>query len=167
MDRFQVLFEIYRKNLEDFNAYQQESLKFLMGFLESYLEYFSLPPKNAVLYSWDEKAGPTNEPAKAMNLMPDSFWHVRIGMLLKMPKSDLPEQILTFEMLFKKYKGNYIMKLINDRSIEIPFENGQWHYYEFNKALYEFFVDFYQNDLEKFLNQPETNKLGFDYPTHS
>jgi hypothetical protein len=64
MDRFQVLFEIYRKNLEEFNAYQQESLQFLMGFLNSY-------------------------------------------------------------------------------------------------------VDFYQDDLEKFLDQPESNRLGFDYPTHT
>lgn len=167
MDRFQVLFEIYKKNLEDFNSYQQESLQFLVGFLTSYLEYFSLPPKNAILYSWDEKPAPTNEPLKAMNLNPDSFWHVRVGMLLKMPNSKLPEQILTFEMMFKKYKGNFIMKLANNHSIEIPFENGKWHYYEFNKALYEFFVDFYQNDLEKFLDLPESNKLGFDYPTYS
>ncbi len=167
MDRFQVLFEIYRKNLEDFNSYQQESLQFLLGFLTSYLEYFSLPPKNAILYSWDEKGGPTNEPLKSMNLNPDSFWHVQVGMLLKIPKSELPEQVLRFEMLFKKYKGNFIMKLANNRSIDIPFVNGQWHYYEFNKALYEFFVDFYQNDLEKFLDKPESNKLGFDYPTYS
>jgi len=167
MDRFQVLFEIYRKNIEEFNAYQQESLKFLMGFLNSYLEFFSLPPKNAILFSCEEKMAPTNEPLKAMKLMPDSFWHVKMGMLLKIPKVDLPEQRLVFEMLFKKYKGNYIMKLANDKSIEIPFENGQWHYYEFNKALYEFFIDFYQDDLEKFLDQPESNKLGFDYPTHT
>jgi hypothetical protein len=167
MDRFQVLFEIYRKNIEDFNAYQQESLRFLMGFLDSYLEYFTLPPKNSVLFSWDENSTPTNEPQKAMKLMPDSFWHVRIGMKLKNPKIDLPEQNLVFEMLFKKYRGNYIVKLVNDRSIEIPFENGKWHYYEFNKALYEFFVDFYQNDLEKFLDQADNNRLGFDYPTHT
>ena len=167
MDRFQVLFEIYRKNIEEFNAYQRESLSFLNGFIESYIEYFSVPPQNAILFSWDEKASPTDDPAKAMKLMPDSFWHVRIGMLLKVKKVDLPEQSLIFEMLFKKFKGSYIMKLANDRSIEIPFENGKWHYYEFNKALYEFFVDFYHDDLEKFLNQPETNRLGFDYPTHT
>lgn len=167
MDRFQVLFVIYRKNIEEFNAYQQESLKFLMGFLNSYLEFFSLPPKNAILFSSEEKMAPTNEPLKAMKLMPDSFWHVNMGMLLKVPRVNLPEQRLVFEMLFKKYKGNYIMKLVNDKSIEIPFENGQWHYYEFNKALYEFFIDFYQDDLEKFLDQPESNKLGFDYPTHT
>jgi len=59
------------------------------------------------------------------------------------------------------------MKLGNDPSIEIPFEKGKWHYYEFNKALYEFLVDFYQNDLEKFLDMPEINKLGFSYPTHT
>ena len=167
MDRFQVLFEIYRKNIEEFNTYQQESLRFLTGFLDSYLEYFSLPPKNAILFSSDENPAPTKEPLKAMKLLPDSFWHVRIGMLLKIPKIDLPEQSLVFEMLFKKYKGNFIMKLANDRTIDIPYEKGKWHYYEFNKALYEFFVDFYQDDLEKFLNQPESNKLGFDYPTHT
>jgi hypothetical protein len=167
MDRFQVLFEIYRKNMEEFNAYQQESLKFLLGFLDSYLEFFSLPQKNAILFSRDEKTAPTNEPLKAMKLMPDSFWHVRIGMLLKMPNIEIPEQSLVFEMHFKKFQGNYIMKLANDRSIEIPFKKGRWHYYEFNKALYEFFVDFYQDDLEKFLNQPESNRLGFDYPTHT
>jgi hypothetical protein len=167
MDRFQVLFEIYRKNIEEFNDYQQESLKFLLGFLDSYIEYFSLPPKNAILFSWDETPSPTNEPLKAMKLMPDSFWHVRMGMLLKVPKVDIPEQSLVFEMLFKNYKGNYVMKLANSRIIEIPYENERWHYYEFNKALYEFFVDFYQDDLEKFLDQPESNKLGFDYPTHT
>ncbi len=167
MDRFQVLFEIYRKNIEEFNSYQQESLQFLMGFLNSYLEFFSLPPKNAILFSAGEKPEPTNEPLKSMKLMPDSFWHVNMGMLLKMPKTELPEQSLVFEMLFKKYKGAFIMKLVNDRSIDIPFENGQWHYYEFNKALYEYFIDFYQDDLEKFLNLPEVNKLGFDYPTHT
>ena len=59
------------------------------------------------------------------------------------------------------------MKLANSRIFDIPFENGQWHYYEFNKELYEFFVDFYQDDLEKFLDQPESNKLGFDYPMHT
>ncbi len=166
MDRFQVLFEIYRKNIEEFNAYQQESLRFLMGFLESYLEYFTLPPKNAILFSWEGNASPTNEPLKAMKLFPDSYWHVRIGMLLKIPKVDIPEQNLVFEMLFKKYKGNYIMKIVNNRSIDIPYENGQWHYYEFNKALYEFFVDFYQDDLGKFLDQPESNRLGFNYPTY-
>jgi hypothetical protein len=167
MDRFQVLFEIYRKNIEEFNTYQQESLKFLVGFLDSYLEFFSLPPKNAILFSWDETPVPVREPIKAMKLMPDSYWHVRIGMLLKLPKIDLPEQSLVFEMLFKKYRGNYIMKLANNRSIEIPFVKEQWYYYEFNKALYEFLVDSYQNDLEKFLDQPESNKLGFDYPTHT
>jgi hypothetical protein len=167
MDRFQVLFEIYRKNIEEFNSYQQESLKFLIAFLDSYLEYFSLPPKNAILFSWDENSSPTKEPLKAMKLMPDSFWHVRIGMLLKIDKVDIPEQSLVFEMLFKKYKGSFIMKLVNDRTIEIPFFKEQWHYYEFNKALYEFFVDFYQNDMEKFLDHPDSNKLGFDYPTHT
>jgi len=167
MDRFQVLFEIYRKNIEEFNAYQQESLKFLMGFLDSYLEYFSLSPKNAVLLSWEEDSAPTNDPLKAMKLMPDSFWHVRIGMILKIPKVDIPEQSLVFELLFKKYRGNFIMKLGNNRSIEIPFENEKWHYYEFNKILYEFFIDFYQDDLEKFLDHPESNKLGFDYPTYT
>ena len=167
MDRFQVLFEIYRKNIEEFNAYQQESLKFLMGFLDSYLEFFSLPPKNAILFSWDEIPVPTNEPLKAMKLMSDSFWHVRMGMLLKVPKVELPEQRLVFEMVFKKFRNNYIMKLANSRIFDIPFENGQWHYYEFNKELYEFFVDFYQDDLEKFLDQPESNKLGFDYPMHT
>jgi hypothetical protein len=167
MDRFQVLFEIYRKNIEEFNAYQEESLKFLMGFLDSYLEYFSLPPKNAILYSWDEDSKPTNEPLKAMKLMGDSFWHIRIGMRLKMPKIELPEQNLVFEMLFKKYRGNFIMRLVNDRTIDIPFKNKKWHYYEFNKALYEYLVDFYQNDMEKFLDQPESNRLGFDYPTHT
>jgi len=167
MDRFRVLFEIYRKNIEEFNDYQQESLKFLSGFMDSYLEYFSLPPKNAILFSWEETPAPTNDPLKAMKLLPDSFWHVRMGMLLKVPKVDIPEQSLVFEMLFKKYKGNFIMKILNNKSIDIPFENGQWYYYEFNKALYEFFVDFYQDDLEKFLNQPEANKLGFDYPTYT
>jgi len=167
MDRFQVLFEIYRKNIEEFNSYQEESQKFLLGFINSYLEYFSLPPKNAILFSWEENTVPTSDPLKAMKLMPDSFWHVRIGMLLKVPKVDIPEQSLVFEMLFKKFKGNFIMKLANDRTIEIPFKDDRWHYYEFNKALYEFFVDFYQNDLDKFLNQPESNKLGFDYPTHT
>lgn len=167
MDRFQVLFEIYRKNIEEFNDYQQESLKFLSGFLDSYLEYFSLPPKNAILFSWDETPAPTNDPLKAMKLLPDSFWHVRMGMLLKVPKVDIPEQSLVFEMLFKKFKGNFIMKIANNRSIDIPFENGQWYYYEFNKALYEFFVDFYQDDLDKFLNQSEGSKLGFDYPTYT
>ncbi len=167
MDRFQVLFEIYKKNIEEFNSYQVESLKFLMGFLDSYLEFFSLSPKNAILFSWEETPVPTNEPLKAMKLLPDSFWHVRIGMLLKIPKVELPEQQLVFELLFKKYKGNYIMKLGTDPSIEIPFEKGKWHYHEFNKSLYEFFVDFYQNDLEKFLDQPESNKLGFDYPMHN
>jgi len=167
MDRFRVLFEIYRKNIEEFNDYQQESLKFLLGFMDSYLEYFSLPPKNAILFSWEETPAPTNDPLKAMKLMPDSFWHVRMAMLLKVPKVDIPEQSLVFEMLFKKYKGNFIMKILNNKSIDIPFENGQWYYYEFNKALYEFFVDFYQDDLGKFLNQPEANKLGFDYPTYT
>jgi len=167
MDRFRVLFEIYRKNIEEFNDYQQESLKFLSGFMDSYLEYFSLPPKNAILFSWEETPAPTNDPLKAMKLLPDSFWHVRMGMLLKVPKVDIPEQSLVFEMLFKKYKGNFIMKILNNKSIDIPFENGQWYYYEFNKALYEFFVDFYQDDLEKFLNQPEANRLGFDYPTYT
>jgi len=167
MDRFQVLFEIYKKNIEEFNSYQEESLKFLLGFLDSYLEFFSLPPKNAILFSWDETPTPTNEPIKAMKLLPDSFWHVRIGMLLKIPKIELPEQQLVFELLFKKYKGNFIMKLGTDPSIEIPFEKGKWHYYEFNKSLYEFFVDFYQNDLEKFLDQPESNKLGFVYPMNN
>jgi hypothetical protein len=167
MDRFRVLFEIYRKNIEEFNSYQEESLKFLTGFLGSYVEYFSIPPKNAVLFSWEENAAPTSEPQKAMKLMPDSFWHVRIGMILKVPKIELPEQSLVFEMLFKKYNGNFIMKLASDRSIEIPFENGKWHYYEFNKALYEYLVDFYQDDLEKFLNQADSNKLGFEYPMHN
>jgi len=167
MNRFQVLFEIYRKNIEEFNAYQSESTEFLLGFMKSYIDYFSLPPKNAILFSWEENAAPTVDPLKAMKLMPDSFWHVRVGMLLKIPKIEIPEQSLVFEMLFKKYKGNYVMKLANERTIEIPFENGSWHYYEFNKALYEFFVDFYQNDLDKFLNMPESNKLGFDYPTHT
>ena len=167
MDRFKVLFEIYRKNIEEFNNYQKESLAFLLGFLESYLEFFSLPPQNALLYSSEENPVLTNEPVKAMKLMPDSFWHTRVGMLLKIPKVELPEQILIFEMLFKKYKGNFIMKLNNEKSIEIPFENGKWHYYEFNKALYEFFVDFYQDDLGKFLDQPESNRLGFQYPMHT
>jgi len=167
MDRFQVLFEIYRKNIGEFNEYQKESLKFLLGFLDSYLEYFSLPPKNAILFSWDDNPVPINEPVKAMKLLPDSFWHVRVGMLLKIPKVDIPEQSLVFEMLFKKYKGNFIAKLANNRSIEIPYENGKWFYYEFNRALYEYLVDFYQDDLEKFLNQPESNKLGFDYPTYT
>lgn len=167
MDRFQVLFEIYRKNFEEFSSYQEESLKFLLGFLESYLEYFSLPPKNAVLYTWDEQPVPTNEPAKAMKLFPDSYWHVRMGMVLKVDAVKLPEQHLAFEMLFKKFKGDYIMKLNAGKPIEIPFEKGQWHYYEFNRSLYEFLVDSYQDDLEKFLNQPESNKLGFNYPTNS
>ncbi|MCB9012808.1 MAG: hypothetical protein H6539_02075 [Bacteroidales bacterium] len=167
MDRFQVLFEIYRKNIEEFNSYQEESLKFLMGYLDSYLEFFSLKPKNAIIYSWDEPPAPTRDPLKAMKLMTDSFWHVRMGMILKVPRVDLPEQVLVFEMLFKKYKGNFIMKLGNDPSIQIPFQNGKWFYYEFNKSLYEFLVDFYQNDMEKFLDQPESNKLGFNYPMHN
>jgi hypothetical protein len=90
-----------------------------------------------------------------------------MGMILKAEGIDIPDQSLVFEMMFKKYKGNYIMRLPNERSIDIPFENDKWHYYEFNRSLYEFLVDFYQDDLEKFLNQPESNKLGFVYPTHS
>jgi len=36
MDCFQILFEIYRKTIKEFNGYRQESLKFLMGFLDFY-----------------------------------------------------------------------------------------------------------------------------------
>lgn len=163
MDRFQVLFEIYRKNVEEFTDYQKESVKFFKQFLESFIDFFSLEKENLVLFSWDENRSLTQEPAKAMQLNPDSFWHVRMGIRLKVKDVNLPEQNLLFEMSFKKYKGNFIMRLGNDQSIEIPYAEGQWHHYEFLKYIYEFLVDFYQNDLEKFLDKPESNRLGFDY----
>lgn len=163
MDRFRVLFEIYRKNVEEFTAYQKESIKFFKQFLNSFMEFFSLEKENLILFSWDENRSLTQEPAKAMQLNPDSYWHVRMGMNLKVKDVNLPEQNLLFEMSFKKYKGNFIMKLMNDHIIEIPYADGQWHHYEFLKFVYEFLVDFYQNDLEKFLDKPEANRLGFDY----
>jgi hypothetical protein len=163
MDRFRVLFEIYRKNVEEFAEYQKESMLFFEQFLESFIEFFSLTPDNLVLFSWDEEKSQTQELTKAVQLKPDSFWHVRMGIKLKVRGVKLPEQDLLFEMLFKKYKGNFIMKLGNAQSIEIPYENGKWHHYEFLRFIYEFLVDFYQNDLDKFLDKPESNRLGFDY----
>ncbi len=163
MDRFRVLFEIYRKNVEEFAEYQKESFLFFEQYLESFIEYFSLSPENLLLFSWDEEKSPTQELSKAIQLNSDSFWHIKMGIKLKIKDVKLPEQNLLFEMLFKKYKGNFIMKLGNDPSIDIPFANGKWHHYEFLKYVYEFLVDFYQNDLEKFLDKPESNRLGFDY----
>jgi len=163
MNRFLVLFEIYRKNVEEFNDYQKESIKFFNQFLESFMEYFTLEPENLVLLSWEAEGKQTTESPKAMQLNPDSFWHVRMGIKLKVKDVNIPEQNLLFEMSFKKYKGNYIMRLGNTQSIEIPFADGQWHHYEFLRYVYEFLVDFYQNDLEKFLDRPELNRLGFNY----
>ena len=163
MDRFRVLFEIYRKNVEEFAEYQKESLLFFEQYLESFIEYFSLSPGNLILFSWDEKGSPTQELPKAMQLQQDSFWHVRMGIKLVVKDIKIPEQNLVFEMLFKKYKGNFIMKMGIDPHIEIPFANGKWHHYEFLKFVYEFLVDFYQNDIDKFLDKPGSNRLGFDY----
>jgi hypothetical protein len=163
MDRFRVLFEIYRKNVEEFNEYQKESLLFFEQYLESFIEYFTLKPENLILFSWDEKGSPTQELSKAMQLQQDSYWHVRMGIKLIVKDVKLPEQNLVFEMLFKKFKGNFIMKRGNDQAIDIPFASGKWHHYEFLKNVYEFLVDFYQNDLDKFLDKPESNRLGFDY----
>jgi hypothetical protein len=163
MDRFRVLFEIYRRNVEEFAEYQKESFTFFGQYLESFIEFFSLTPENLLLFSWDEEKSQTQELAKAIQLKPDSYWHIRMGIKLKVKEVSLPEQNLVFEMLFKKYKGNFIMKLGNDPVIEIPYANGKWHHYEFLKYVYEFLVDFYQNDLEKFLDKPESNRLGFDY----
>jgi hypothetical protein len=163
MDRFQVLFEIYRKNLDEFTEYQKESLLFFKQFLESFSEFFSLEPENLILLSWEPEKKQIQDPAKAVQLHQDSFWHVRMGIKLKMKDVNLPEQDLLFEMLFKKYKGNFIMKLGNAQSIDIPCADGRWHFHEVLKFVYEFLVDFYQNDLEKFLDKPESNRLGFDY----
>jgi hypothetical protein len=163
MDRFQVLFEIYRENLKEFNDYQNESLKFFQTYIESFIEYFSLREENLLLFSWEENNPPTMDPQKAIQLQPDSFWHVRMGIRLKVKEVKLPEQNLLFEMLFKKYKGNFIMKLGGGPAIEIPYANGSWHHYEFLKHVYGYLVDFYQNDLNKFLDIPESNRLGFDY----
>jgi hypothetical protein len=163
MDRYQVLFEIYRKNLEEFTNYQKESFLFFKQFIESFTVFFSLDPENLILLSWDEDKKQINEPARALQLKPDSFWHVRMGIRLRLKDNDLPEQNLLFEMLFKKFKGNFIMKLGNDQSIEIPYSDNQWHFHEFLKYIYEFLVDFYQNDIEKFLDKPESNRLGFNY----
>ena len=163
MDRFQVLFEIYRKNVEEFAEYQKESFSFFEQYLESFIEYFSLTPDNLILFSWEGENAQTQELAKAMQLNSDSYWHVRMGIKLKVKNVKLPEQNLIFEMLFKKYKGNFIVKLGNDPGIDIPYANGKWHHYEFLRYVYEFFVDFYQNDLTKFLDKPGSNRLGFDY----
>jgi hypothetical protein len=163
MDRFQVLFEIYRKNVEEFAEYQKESFIFFEQYLESFIDFFSLTPDNLLLFSWDEEKSLTQKLATAIQLKPDSFWHVRMGIKLKVKEVNLPEQNLIFEMLFKKYKGNFIMKLGNDPGIDIPYANGKWHHHEFLKYVYEFLVDFYQNDLDKFLDKPESNRLGFDY----
>ncbi len=163
MDRFQVLFEIYRKNHDEFTEYQKVSLTFFKQYIDSFLEYFSLDPDNLLLYSWEEDRKQATDPSKALQLQSDSFWHVRMGIRLKIKEVKLPEQNLLFEMLFKKYKGNYIMKLGNSQSIDIPYADGQWHHYEFLKYVYEFLVDFYQNDLDKFLDKPDSNRLGFDY----
>ena len=163
MDRFRVLFEIYSENLKEFNKYQKESLDFFSQYLESFIEYFSVVQDNMLLFSWDEKGSLTSEPEKAIQLQSDSFWHVRMGIKLWVKKSQLPEQNLLFEMSFKKFRGNFIMKLGTGVPIEIPFSNGKWHHHEFLKHIYEYLVDFYQNDLDKFLDRPESNRLGFDY----
>ena len=163
MNRFQVLFEIYRDNVEEFNSYQKESYMFFEQYLESFIEFFSLSPENLVIFSWDENQPLTQEIAKAIQLQPDSYWHVRMGIRLVQKDVKIPQQDLLFEMLFKKYKGSFIMKLDAGSIIEIPHSDGKWHHYEFLKYVYEHLVDFYQNDLNKFLDKPENNRLGFNY----
>ena len=163
IDRYQVLAEIYKENLKEFNDYQKESLKFFKQYLESFIEFFSLSPEHLLLFTWDENGSQTADPSKALQLQEDSFWHVRMGIKLKVKDEKLPEQNLLFEMSFKKYKGSYIMKLNSGLAVEIPFAKEKWHHHEFLKHIYDFLADFYQNDLSKFLDKPEINRLGFDY----
>ncbi len=163
IDRYQVLTEIYRENLKEFKDYQKESLDFFTQFLEAFVEYFSLSKGKLILLSWDENTPAEKDLSKAMQLQDDSFWHVRMGIKLIINDEKLPEQNLLFEMSFKRYKGAFIMKLDNSQPIEIPSADGKWHHHEFLKHTYEFLADFYQNDLNKFLDKPESNPLGFDY----
>lgn len=167
--RYQELCRAYAKNLTDFKQYKETCYRFLDQLMVKLQDAFDIPPERLCLRSKQDPKQHTDNLAEAMDMQKDTFWHVRISITVFADPEGQVKERMSFEVMVKKLPTHYILAIPNEQEFIID-DNPEhnWDFSPFFDYVFNSLKNFYEHELERFLNtgassKKESSPIGFRF----
>lgn len=165
LTKFQELCMAYGKAQEDFGAFQNSCHLISVELVKALKEYFEIPDSQFSLY----KINSENEfeivpPAliNALSMREDSYWQFGIGLTVCTAPETLPQELILIHILLRKdLDGKYFVRYGNDmKEFEIK-KGDESSFHAFLDFLHDTIIQTYNEQLQRFIGQSTSRKLGF------
>jgi hypothetical protein len=167
--RYAQLCRAYAKNLTDFKQYKETCYRFLNQLMIKLQDAYDIPPERLCLRSKQDPKQLTDNLMEAMDMQKDTFWHVRISITVFADAEGDVKERMSFEIMVKKLPTYFVLAIPNEQEFNID-DNPQhdWDFSLFFDYVFNSLKNFYEHELERFLNTGATGKkeispIGFRF----
>ncbi|WP_103071745.1 hypothetical protein [Aquimarina sediminis] len=163
--KFHQLCAAYNKAQNNFEEYKKSCHVFSVEIVKELKAYYNIPESQFSLFKINKEKGFELVPSAlihAISLEQDFFWHFGIGLTVCKAPETLPEELILIHLMFRKSeKGSYLVKYAHSKE-EFEVKKGDSSSYKvFFDFLFEIIVSSYNEQLQLFVGEKTTRKLGF------
>jgi len=166
MTKYSELLNKSKKNLNQFEVYEEESHQLISSIRSALIEYLNCPEERLVWLQFSSEEPELSRKAKdvielssdrKMSLYEDAFYGFQFRILLYDPNVVVAGgNYLNLSILIKKEESKFTVKLGNELK---KFDNNQL--YNFAEYLVSKIDDYLDNEFHSFLRGVEKQPLGF------